>query len=131
MEDKVMEESKPVIGLSLYQLNQQIVNGLNPMSEDDVMKSLTEIALWMSIDDSNKYFMLHNEFMHYYTILHLLENNYEKAIQEVKGILEFMGPIMSIDYCHERDYYELWVKVDGESHMFLFFRCDPLVVEVE
>ena len=44
-----------------------------------------------------------------------------------------MGDVVGIEYNHERDYWEIWIKnrEGTDTNMFVLFDCSGLVVDID
>ena len=121
---------------TLYDANKQILKTVKPHSEKRIAKDLTGVGAWMSSFLDTKYFMLMCKERSDFTLIHLNNFNFSKAVDELKEILEERGTILSIDYIHGENCYECWVRQEGktpeESEVFLFMLFDAqwMVVEV-
>jgi len=112
------------------------------VSQLDKTKTVSEMAnigAWMAIEPTNQYFMLLCREAYDFTVINMLSHNYNKAIQELTEILESRGKIIYIEYCHDDENYEIWIKTNemmkqvtgGEDYvMFKLFPCNEWVIEV-
>jgi len=68
-----------------------------------------------------------------YTMFCLKNFNFDKAVQELKEVLQERGDIMGIDFIHGENAYQCWVRERDEEHatyMFMLFDADWMVVDV-
>ena len=117
--------------LTLYEFNQQMYSQMEPLSHDALHPLLTNIGDWFSKSRS-KWFMLMCHELRYYTIFDFARPYYNKALTELQACAAGMGKIVGIEYNHDQDYWEIWIKNDeGEVNMFILFDCSRLVVEID
>lgn len=123
-------------GMTLYEVNQAVVNKLEPL--DEYVLSAKEVLIKDFIKNSkNKYYMLLCNELHYYTVFvtGLLNPPKENApIQrEITTCLFKMGTVKSIEETPDKNAIEIWVTTDEDksSHMFYLFPYDEGVIECE
>ena len=124
--------NKVTVG-SLYEMNQQVFKQMKPPSQRVIDADLANIGAWFSSQHEAKYYMLLCKERSDYTIIHFNNYNFNKAVDELKEILEERGDIMGFDYVHGDDIYECWVRERGEDpevYMFMLFDADWMVVEI-
>lgn len=115
---------------TLYEMNQQLVRQLNPLPEEKLAKSLSSVGAWFSSNLKERYYMLLNKELSDQTVFHFNSENYTKAVQELREVLEERGKIMSIDYIHSEDAYEIWLKSDDDVRMYMLFGYSWGVIEI-
>ena len=118
---------------SLYEMNKQLFKQIKPPSEQIVNLELANIGAWFSTNINTKYYMLLCKERSDYTLFHLDDFNYNKAIQELKEVLEERGDIMGFDFVHGENAYQCWVRERDDEHqvyMFMLFDADWMVVEI-
>ena len=118
---------------TLYEFNKQAMSKLYPLKAGKLQLALNSLAGWFSANLYTKYYMLLCKEKSDYTVFHLNNLNYDKAISEIQEVLDSRGDIVSIDYCHGESAYECWIKErDSEkAFMYMLFPYDWGVVEVE
>jgi hypothetical protein len=79
--------------------------------------------------DKTRWFMIMCKERSDFTLLHILNNNFFKGVQELQEILGSRGKIWAIQYQHGEDTFEIWVKIKDEMFMFMLFGADWMVVE--
>ena len=97
--------NKVTVG-SLYEMNQQVFKQMKPPSQRVIDADLANIGAWFSSQHEAKYYMLLCKERSDYTIIHFNNYNFNKAVDELKEILEERGDIMGFDYVHGDDIYE-------------------------
>ena len=121
---------------TLYDANKQILKTVKPHSEKRIEKDLASVGAWMSSFIDTHYFMLMCKERSDFTLIHLNNFNFMKAVEEIKEVLEERGTILSIDYIHGENCYECWVRQEGETpeetevFLFMLFDAQWMVVEV-
>lgn len=118
---------------SLYSMNKQLFKQLKPPSKAAIDLELANIGAWFSSNFETKYYMLLCKERSDYTLFHLENFNYDKAIQELREVLEERGDIMGFDFIHGENAYQCWVRERDEEHqvyMFMLFDADWMIVEI-
>lgn len=118
---------------SLYDMNKQLFKQLKPPSKAAIDLELANIGAWFSSNFETKYYMLLCKERSDYTLFHLENFNYDKAIQELREVLEERGDIMGFDFVHGENAYQCWVRERDEEHqvyMFMLFDADWMIVEI-
>jgi predicted dehydrogenase len=117
------------------------------MEEHKLVTNLANIGAWFSFLPSIEYIGVLCRERNDYTIIHLHGYNYQKAVQELRELLESRGEIMDIQYVHGQDYFQVWIRerrsedidilLEGSSYqwqpqvwMFAVFNADEWVIEV-
>ena len=121
---------------NLYQANCNIMKTVKPIPEKKMKLDLANMGAWMSSFPQTRYFMLMCKERSDFTLIHLNEFNYLKAINEIREILEERGTLLAVDYIHGENHYECWVRQeaekpeDSEVFMFMLFDADWMVIEI-
>lgn len=121
---------------NLYQANCSIMKTIKPVPEHKMKIDLANIGAWMSSFKDAKYFMLMCKERSDFTLIHLNDYNYLKAVQEIREVLEERGTLLAIEYIHGENHYECWVRKEGETpeqsevFMFMLFDADWMIIEV-
>ena len=89
------------------------------------------MSLWFS-QPHRSYFMFLNNEERDYTIFNFIEPDYHEGFEELKKLILSRGKPLAIEYNHDKDYYEVWLKDlhTGEAHMYILFVCDPFIIEI-
>lgn len=126
-------------GISLYELNKQIVCTLPPLGEPEFEKAEIEIADWLNQNIDSYYMLLSNE-INYYTVFHI--NVDSEAVvdmrvvaREILSIIkEFECPIFTIEV-DTNGVICVWAKwfeeEDKYATCFYLFPYGRGVVEIE
>lgn len=121
------------IELSLYDMNKQIINQLTPFTEDQIDELKNKIDDFKNRYTDNFFMFLNNE-KHYYTIFYQNNTNSNPeflglgaaVIQIIKEFGEDIK-IMSADDFEDR--YEIWLKQNDESSVYILFPYGKGVVD--
>ena len=129
-----MEEKKAegTIEVNLYALNQQLISGLDPLTENELNNEISEIASWFSSRKVMYYMLLCHERRDY-TLFHFNDYSKEcyKGSQEVFETLLNRGTIMSIQYEQNNEAFSIWIKNEEEGvNVYYLFPYDAGVVEI-
>lgn len=115
---------------NLYELNKQVMAQLPPQNEALLNRNWNVIGDWFG-KNQNRWFMIMCKERSDFTFLHITNNNFFMAVQEIKEILSERGQILAIQYVHGEDCFELWIKdKNGEVFLFMLFEADWMIVEV-
>lgn len=120
--------------MTVYDFNKQIYGQMNPIEGEKLDAELSNLCAWFGSRKEFQYFMLNNYELKWFTIFNLgKKHNYHAAFQELKEVLNNIGKVLAIEYQHDMGYYEIWMKCyqDNQTHMFVLFNCNDLVVEVD
>lgn len=124
---------------TLYELNQAMMNNLNPLTPEDLNENLSSIGAWFSSNPYANYYMLLCHEDRNYTILHFQEPNYIQGVREIEELLDERGQVISINYIHDDNAYEIWLRTKAwnpeegfhfQNHLYMLFEYDAGVVEV-
>lgn len=117
---------------TVYEWNKQEMSLQPPLPRDVLTKELANIGAWFSSDLTVKYYMLLNRELADYTVFNFLSHNYYKGVEELIEVLDRCGWAQAIEYNHEHDYFEIWVKnkCTLKTHLYLLFPCDDFIIEV-
>lgn len=129
---KIVFDEKPTMELDNYSIHKQLYAQTEPLSKEALNKKMASIGGWFSAHMKSKYFMLMCKEISYYTVFHFNNMNYLSGIEELKKTLEFRGTIIDIEYIHEQDAYECWIKNSvGDVEMYYLFDYSWGVVEID
>ena len=133
-ERKAQMAEHPLASMSLYEMNQSVVNGLPALDEDGKSRAKSEFFNWISnfLDESNNYFMLLNHEVRYYTVFHNrnAKLDIENFWNELLNIFNYVGTIkiMEVDTNGAWSVWADW-NDEGVSHCFYLFPYDAGVVD--
>lgn len=114
---------------NLYELNKQIMAQLPPQDKNIMNHNWTVIGDWFG-KGKDRWFMLMCKERSDFTLFHITNNQFTKAIQELQEVLNERGQILAIQYQHGEDTFEIWVKSKEEVFMFMLFSANWMIVEV-
>lgn len=119
-------------GTTIYAMNQMVMDTVTPMTQRAKDKEFANIGAWFSSDLNEKYYMLLNGDLRDYTIFNFITMDFNKGVQELIEVVESRGIVLSIDYNHDHEYFEIWVRhrQDDKSYVYLLFPCSDFIVEV-
>ena len=121
------------IGIAnLYEYNKNRVNLLPILSDFKREKAIEKIKTFMC-NKNNKYYMLLCRDRNDYTIFKT-DNTPEGNLYNIKVALNEVLPsrggiIKEIEYDEVSSAYEVWITIEDESFMYLFFPCDNFVID--
>lgn len=125
-----MNENKKVnMGMSLYELNKQVMAQLHPQDEVIMSHNWDAISDWFK-KDKDCWFMLMCKERSDFTLFHITNNHFVKGVQELKEVLQERGQILAIQYQHKENAFEIWIKNEKEVFMFMLFTASWMIVEV-
>ena len=130
--------SNELASVSLYELNQGIINGMPALSEDGVLKRAQLFFDWVAENKGN-YYMLLNHELHQYTVCHTRNHtgfpdddpiDLDDFWSELLDTLKYVGTIKEMEV--DSGAWSIWVdwQDEGTCHCFYLFPYDGGVVEV-
>ena len=114
---------------TLYELNKQVMAQLPPQDEIKLRHSWTIIGDWFG-KNQKRWFMLMCKERSDFTFIHITDNKFTAAVQELQEILKERGEILNINYLHGEDTFEIWVRGKDEVYMFMLFEAEWMVVTI-
>lgn len=129
---KIVLDDAPQIELTNYDIHKSLYAQMPAMDEEKLKKKMISIGGWFSTNPNCKYFMCMCKEISWYTLFYLKSSNYTKAVEELEKTLHIRGEIVDINYIHEQNAYECWIKNrQGEIEMYYLFEYDWGVVEID
>lgn len=124
------EGGKLDLGLSLYDVNKQIIAQLPDLSGDEILAKEEVIKQYDKEQDANFYMMLCNE-LKYYTLFQVNEiYDYELFSTEVINCLvDFADSIKAIDLTKNKDAIEIWFMQDNNPYVMYLFNYEYGVID--
>lgn len=123
-----------------YEINKQGFSSgmVEPMTQTEVVNGFANIGAWLATEKEFKYFMLLNREAYDFTVFNMQSTNYAKMAKEIEEVLESRGQVVFIEYLHDDECYEIWIKcnewmkmrTNSEYVMYRFFNCNSWVIEV-
>lgn len=114
-------------GMTLYDMNKQILQQLPNLTEDKIQKGIELIDNLVKEIGSDYYMLLSNE-MKYYTVFVRSEKHKETCGYEVIDCLRQFN-IKSIERVEEDPVIEIWVEQDEKMYVMYFFDYRGGVIE--
>ena len=116
-----------------YELNQQVMSQMKPLSEEEISSRLEIIEEFFK-NIKNEYLMLLCNELKYYTVFKTSsqdETAYNTFSNAVLDILNNLGEIKDI-YNNDNGAIEIWsTHQDGTSHCYYLFGYDAGIVPVK
>lgn len=120
------ENNQEGISVSLYDLNKQIIQQLEELTQEEISKKIHEMNEWRV----GNYYLLYGKDISYFT---LLKKGIFDDISFGELIIECLnniGHIKSIELTKEQDAFEIWVSDDSNEVTCLYlFNYDGGVEE--
>lgn len=117
---------------TLYSLNKTLISKRDPMTKEELAVKMNGIGAWFSSRFKNHYYMLLCRERSDYTVFHILDSHYYEITRDLEEVITGRGEVLAIDYSHENEYYEIWIRIEGEGDepfLFILFDCDFMIVE--
>ena len=108
------------ISLNLYELNKNVVNQLQPMTNEEIKEKIETIEN-LRTETINYHYMLLCKDFNYYTIFEYEETSYQSFGEVVCDIISELGKIISIDPTETRDAIEIWIVPNEEETPYVFY----------
>lgn len=132
-----MNEDGSISTNSLYALNQQAYDTVNPLGIKEKHDQLNNLYEWVK-EQRCDYTMLLCHERRDYTIFKYNtreDKKYHNGIfNDLKECLENRGKILDVRYLQDQDAWEIWLRIfeDGghQNYMYMFFNAEGFVVEV-
>lgn len=123
MNARISKEENNILdtGLSLYDLNKQLIEQLPDYSEENITAAITLIDDFIK-EVNSEFYMLLNKDINYYTIFNVVDFVSEPICsEEIMACIKELGIIKSIDKTEDGQAIEIWIKQnDNISVMYLF-----------
>lgn len=120
-------EASSNLNLSLYEINQQVISQLPSPTEEEKGKMFETIKDYIyKTCRMNKYFMLLNNELRYYTIFERAITAYEDFILCLKDCLASVGDIKTIE--EENGAIGIWITTSEYCHCLYLFPYDEGIV---
>ena len=118
------------LSLNEYALNQSMMEQMPAMDDDILRQNLGTLSAWFGSNINYRYFMMLNNDVHDYTIFDVESKNYHNASVELYECFKYRGEVLAIDFNHDYDYYEVWVRRhdDGQPYLYIIFPCNDFVI---
>ena len=116
------------LSLSLYEMNKSVITKLPVYTDDQIKQLQATLDAW---DNTNyNYYMLLCNEARYYTVFHRTLSMISSFTTLGEAVIKLL---LEADYTiHEEteypDRFEIWVKKDDETYVFILFPYDEGVV---
>lgn len=135
--DMKMTEDGLLSTNSLYALNQQAYDTVNPLGIKEKHDQLNNLYEWVK-EQRCDYTMLLCHERRDYTIFRYKtreDKKYNNGIfNDLKECLENRGKILDVRYVQDQDAWEIWIRIfedkGHKNYMYMFFNAEEFVVEV-
>jgi hypothetical protein len=131
MKARVKDENVLDTGLTLYDVNKQLVSQLPDYTEEQLEEAIKTIDSYIQ-EFKASYYMLLNKEIGYYTILHITNCYVDEPLccSEALECVKDHGTIKSVART-ENDAIEIWFKQKhtGDIYVMYFFAYDGGVIE--
>lgn len=128
-----MEKQEKQIELgNLYEINQQLVDKLKPLTESQIDAVIDTMGEWFDSQyNEHTYYMLLCNEMKDYTVFKRTDNSEEFGLV-LKECLVNRGTLLAIDEEGAGAAWEIWIRMaDNVCHCYYLFPYDEAVIEVE
>ena len=108
-------------GLSLYDINKQLVEKLPDYTDEDIENATSLIDEFVK-ELNSEFYMLLNKDINYYTIFNISDVISEPICsEEIMACVKELGTIKSVGRTEDEQAIEIWIKQDDNiSVMYLF-----------
>lgn len=117
---------------NLYDMNKELVikkeKSLSPTKLREAIETVTKFMG----KTENTYFMLLCHERRDYTIFKsdkTVEGNKYNAQVLVDEIITCRGDVRGVDLTEDGSGIEIWIVIDNEAYCYMFFPCDPCVID--
>lgn len=128
-----MEKKEINAGISLYELNKQVMAQLPPQDMEHLKKQLTSVATWFStFKPEIRWFILLCREKADYTVFHINSSDFYQALKELKLTINYRGELMAVNFIHGENAFEIWIRDINtqEVSMYMLFNCAPMIIEI-
>ena len=124
--------------ITQYEFARNLYKQASGLSAAQLTEKTKNIGLWFSSNQYWRYFMLLCAEKRDYTIFDIEKHNYNKARSALIDCINGRGKCVAIDYNHDDNYYEIWIKNDftnltgerdTEANMYILFPCNNFIVQ--
>ena len=122
---------------SLYALNQQAYDTVNPLRIKEKHEQLNNLYEWVKEQRCDYTMLLCHERRDYTIFRYKTREDkkyYNGIFKDLKECLENRGKILDIRYIQDQDAWEIWIRIfkdnSHQNYMYLFFNAEGFVVEV-
>ena len=132
MKARVKDENVLDTGLTLYDVNKQLVSQLPDFTEEQLEEAIKTIDSYIQ-EFKASYYMLLNKEIGYYTILHITNCYVDEPLccSEALECIKDIGVIKSVARTEDGQAIEIWFKQNNTDEIYVayLFAYDGGVVE--
>lgn len=68
-----------------------------------------------------------------FTMLRLTSDNFAEAVDTLKSLIDERGELLSIEYIHGEDAYEIWLRdrETKEAFVYMLFPASWMLIEIQ
>ena len=132
-EAKLSEGGELDTGMTLYDINKQIISQLPALTIDELHEKKTIINQYDYEQQSPYYMMLCNE-LKYYTVFSVQDGRSGKPSfwsEVIECLIEFADEVKSIEMANDNSAIEIWIKKDNEINVMYLFNYKFGVIDCE
>jgi hypothetical protein len=125
----IPDDTESSVGMSMYNINKQIIAQLPPISEADMIAVKREIIRKYCDQMKAEYYMLLCRDINYYTVFRIDIKLADETIEDVLvDCANYIGAIKSIGFTEDEQALELWMTNEEDTYAAYFFPYDQGVI---
>ena len=125
----IPDDEETSIGVSMYDINKQIIAQLSPIDEEDMVVVKREIIRKYCDQMKAEYYMLLCRDINYYTVFRIDIKLADETIEDVLvDCANYIGAIKSIGFTEDEQALELWMTNEEDTYAAYFFPYDQGVI---
>ena len=123
------ESAETTMGMSIYDVNKQIIAQLPPISEEDMVAVKRDIIRKYCDQQKAEYYMLLCRDINYYTVFRIDLKLADETVDDVLvDCANYIGAIKSIGFTEDEQALELWMTNEEDTYVAYFFPYDKGVI---
>ena len=125
----IPDDAESSVGMSMYNINKQIIAQLPPIDEADMVAVKREIIRKYCDQMKAEYYMLLCRDINYYTVFRMDIKLADETIEDVLvDCANYIGAIKSIGFTEDEQALELWMTNEEDTYAAYFFPYDQGVI---
>jgi hypothetical protein len=125
----IPDDAESSVGMSMYDINKQIIAQLSPIDEEDMVVVKREIIRKYCDQMKAEYYMLLCRDINYYTVFRIDTKLADETIEDVLvDCANYIGTIKSIGFTEDEQALELWMTNEEDTYAAYFFPYDQGVI---
>jgi hypothetical protein len=125
----IPDDAESSVGMSMYDINKQIIAQLSPIDEEDMVVVKREIIRKYCDQMKAEYYMLLCRDINYYTVFRIDTKLADETIEDVLvDCANYIGAIKSIGFTEDEQALELWMTNEEDTYAAYFFPYDQGVI---